>query len=271
MIYICGKDNTLVRLLVLSGLYLNSQIPYMKNIFVYLLLMAVILTLPAANATTVAPDFYTMYTSMLQRHVQKGEVNYISLQKDKAVMQSLVSQVASYNLKQTSASEKKAFYLNAYNLLVLDQVLANYPLKSVMDIDGFFDRTKYKVAGEQLTLNELEKQKLLQPYKDARVHFALVCAAKSCPPLLNQAYTPREVEQQLQNQAKRTLNDPGFIMIQAKAKQVQVSEIFKWYKDDFLGEAESIFAYINKYRSTPLPAKYSLSYYTYNWALNTSE
>ncbi|RIJ34395.1 DUF547 domain-containing protein [Pontibacter oryzae] len=242
----------------------------MKNKILCLALVAIILALPAIHATA-APDFYTTYTALLQRHVHQGEVNYTTLQKDRTLLRQLVNQVAGYNLKEASVAEKKAFYLNAYNLLVLDQVLAHYPLKSVMDVEGFFDRTQYKVAGEQLTLNELEKQKLLQPYKDARVHFALVCAAKSCPPLRSQAFMPQSVEQQLQDQAKRALNNPEFVKIQVNGKQVQISEIFKWYKDDFLNEAESITAYINKFRSTPLPAKYSLSYYTYNWQLNNAD
>ncbi|GAB3811266.1 hypothetical protein GCM10028895_01260 [Pontibacter rugosus] len=152
--------------------------------------------------------------------------------------------------------------------MVLQQVLEHYPLKSVMDVKGFFDVKQYNVAGQRLTLNQLEKQKLLEPYKDARVHFAVVCAAKSCPPLLNEAYTPEKIERQLQAQAERTLRSNQFIQIQPKTQKVLVSEIFNWYKADFLQDSNSLLSYINRFRSQPVPATYEMGFYTYNWQLN---
>lgn len=225
----------------------------------------------APTAAMVTDDtFYPNVTRLLQEHVENGQVNYRSLQQDKPQLQRLVQQIARYDVKNAPAAERKAFYLNAYNVLVLQQVMAHYPLKSVMDVSGFFDRQQHNVAGERLTLNELEKQKLLAPYKDARVHFALVCAAVSCPPLLNEAYTPAGVEAQLEDQAKRTLQSPTFIIVQDKGKKVLVSEIFKWYEQDFLREAPSVPAYINRYRVKPLPQGYRLGYYPYQWTLNNS-
>ncbi|RDV13709.1 DUF547 domain-containing protein [Pontibacter diazotrophicus] len=242
-----------------------------------LLCCLLITNTPAAQAAMIktsatVPDdaFYTALSQLLQKHVVEGQVNYRSLQKDKGELQRLVQQIARYNVKGASAAERKAFYMNAYNVLVLQQVLSHYPLKSVMDVPGFFDKQQFNVAGERLTLNELEKQKLLAPYRDARVHFALVCAARSCPPLLNKAYTPAQVEAQLEDQAKRTLQSSTFIKVQDSSKKVLVSEIFKWYEQDFMQEAPSIAAYINRYRQNNLPPGYRLAYYTYNWDLNDS-
>ncbi|WP_162055159.1 DUF547 domain-containing protein [Pontibacter pamirensis] len=225
---------------------------------------------PLSTATVTDDAFYTALSRLLQKHVTEGQVDYRSLQKDKAELQRLVQQIARYNIKGAPAAERKAFYINAYNVLVLQQVLSNYPLKSVMDVPGFFDKQQFNVAGERLTLNELEKQKLLATYKDARVHFSLVCAAKSCPPLLNKAYTPAQVEAQLEAQARQTLQSPDFIKVQDSAKKVLVSEIFKWYEQDFLQEAPSIAAYINRYRQHALPQGHRLGYYTYSWDLNDS-
>ncbi|GAA4438127.1 hypothetical protein GCM10023188_33110 [Pontibacter saemangeumensis] len=237
-----------------------------------LLAISPVTSLFAAPGTAVVAardvSFYTAVTRFLQEHVQEGQLNYKALQKDQGQLQRLVQQLAVYNLENAPASERKAFYLNAYNLLVLHQVLAHYPLKSVKDVPGFFDERQFRVAGEMLTLNQLEKQKLMAPYRDARVHFALVCAARSCPPLLNEAYAPGKVEEQLEAQTKRALQDDGFIKVQPKGKKVLVSELFKWYREDFLRHAPSVPAYINRYRSHPLPAGYTLGYYPYNWALN---
>lgn len=215
-------------------------------------------------------DLYAATTKLFQAHVQEGEVNYKTLQKDAAQLQRLVQLLATYDLQSAPAAERKAFYLNAYNLLVLQQVLAHYPIKSVMDIPGFFDKQLFVVAGEKLTLNQLEKQKLMTPFQDARVHFALVCAAKSCPPLLNTAYLPGQVEEQLETQAKLALQDADFIKVQPKGKKVLVSELFKWYRADFLQQATSIQVYINRFRSNALPTGYTLGYYPYNWVLNDS-
>lgn len=252
----------------------------MKKNFLYsftLILCCLLMVYIPAQALVTLPGppiaeniFYTNLSQLLQKHTAGGQVNYQGLQKDKAALQQLVQQIAGYNLKNASAAERKAFYINAYNVLVLQQVLEHYPLKSVMDVPGFFDKQKFNVAGERLTLNELEKQKLMAPYKDARIHFALVCAAKSCPPLLSKAYTPSQVEAQLEAQAKQTLQDPTFIKVQRKGKKVLVSEVFKWYEQDFKQEAASVSAYINEYRSSPLPQGYKMGYYTYSWDLNDS-
>lgn len=245
----------------------------MKKTFLYLFLLLVpaVFILPASPATAAAVmqnDFYTSVTQLLQRHVKQGQVNYKSLQQDEQKLNRLVQQIASFDVSNASAPEKKAFYINAYNLLVLHQVLEHYPLKSVMDVKGFFDGNKYKVAGQSLTLNELEKQKLLEPFKDARIHFAVVCAAKSCPPLLNEAYTPEKVEQQLQAQAERTLQSNQFIKLQPKSNKVLVSEIFNWYKSDFGSSNNSVLSYINRYRKQAIPKNFTLGFYTYNWQLN---
>ena len=221
-----------------------------------------------ANEARQQYNFYTSVTNLLQRHVADGQVKYKTLQKDIPELNRLARQIAQYDLSKATTAAKKAFYINAYNLLVLKQVMDHYPVASVMDVPGFFDKQKYKVAGESLTLNELENKKLRTPFKDARIHFALVCAAKSCPPLLNRAYTPQQVEKQLESQTKLALQDPAFTKVLPQQKKVQVSELFKWYEADFLAEATSIKEYINKYRAKPVPAHYTVEFYTYNWALN---
>jgi len=253
----------------------------MKNLLPYFVLFLLLLVVPGqirasgtatpeipASYSAVVPDFYTSLTNLLQQHVQQGQVNYKTLLQHKQQLQQLMQQVGNYDVSQAPASERKAFYLNAYNVLVLEQVLQHYPVKSVRDIPGFFDKIKFEVAGQQLTLNELETKKLREPFSDARVHFALVCAAISCPPLRNEAYTPAAVEQQLDDQSRHTLQHPQFIKIQSGDKRVLVSEIFKWYRPDFLTEASSILNYINKYRQEPIPVAYTLVYYPYNWQLN---
>jgi hypothetical protein len=166
-------------------------------------------------------------------------------------------------------ADREAFYLNAYNILVISEVAAHYPAESVQKIPGFFDKNLVTVAGEKMTLNDLEAKKLREPFHDPRVHFALVCGAKGCPHLNRQAFVGNQVDAQLTVQARKVLQDPKFIRVNDATKKVQVSEIFKWYESDFKASGKTGLAYINQYRdSKPIPATYAVEYYTYDWALN---
>ena len=235
-----------------------------------LILIAFSLLLPfAGQAQTSLASFTKDADSFLQAHVRDGRVDYATLKKDPAAINGLYAQVGAMNLSGASAAEKKAFYINAYNLAVIHQVVANYPVKSPMDVPGFFDKKQQKVAGESLTLNELEKEKLLKPYNDARLHFAVVCAAKGCPIIDNNAYTAQNLDAQLDARAKLALNSSEFIRVNSGKKSVAVSKIFEWYADDFKKGGKSVLAYINGFRQQHIPGTYNLGTYEYDWSLNS--
>ncbi|WP_167851917.1 DUF547 domain-containing protein [Hymenobacter elongatus] len=210
--------------------------------------------------------------TFLKKYVSpEGNVNYRAVKSSPAQLNTLVQQVQTMAVQSLTPAEKKAFYLNAYNVLVIGAVLESYPLTSVMKLPGFFDKKQLTVAGEKMTLNELETNKLRKPYNDPRVHFALVCAAKGCPQLSREAYTPAKVEAQLTAQAQRVLRNPKFIRVEESTKKVQLSEIFKWYDADFKATGKSTVAYINQFRGRQLiPAGFTTDYYTYDWTLNDS-
>lgn len=209
--------------------------------------------------------FFNDTHAFLQKNVKNGRVNYAPLKND-AQLKSLIQTIAKADLKGASDATKQAFYINAYNLLVINQAAQRYPLQSVQDIPGFFDRKKNTVGGKSLTLNKLEKDYLLKPYKDARFHFVLVCGALGCPPITNFAYTPEKLEKQLEQQTKLALNDNNFIKV--NGNKAELSQIFKWYTGDFGGSTKSILRFINKYRTNKIPASARVSYYNYSWNLN---
>jgi hypothetical protein len=195
-------------------------------------------------------------------------VSYTSIKKNNIEIDGLYKQVGALNLSKENEATKKAFYINAYNITVIYSVAKNYPVKSPMDILGFFDKIKHNVAGDEFTLNELEKSKLLLPYKDARVHFALVCAARSCPPLASFAYKPNQLDKQLTERTTQALNNPNWLKVQTGKKKVELSKIFEWYNKDFTSGGKSLIEWINQYRKEKIPASYSVGYYEYDWALN---
>jgi len=147
----------------------------------------------------------------------------------------------------------------------------NYPLQSVQDMPGFFNKTLHRVGGEQLTLDQLETDKLRKIYDDPRLHFALVCGTQSCPRLNRTAYVGAELFVQLNNQAKFALADPAYVKVNPDAKLVQLPEIFKWYEADFSASGKTGVLYVNQFRKEKgayLPTWFAVEYYPYNWSLN---
>jgi len=214
-----------------------------------------------------AQSFFHQADQFFGKYVEKGMVDYESIKNSQGPFKRLVDVVASYNLENSDEVTEKAFWINAYNIMVIKEVLNHYPVGSPMDINGMFDQIKHRVAGENLTLNEIENQMIRAQYQDARIHFVLVCAAISCPPIIDEAYQPDKLNRQLQMQTKKALNDPEFIRVHPQRKKVGVSEIFKWYREDFT-DAGSIIDYINQFRRENIPDSYQVDYYTYNWDLN---
>lgn len=235
-------------------------------------IVTIILTLSVAvvsqDKTT---SLFDKTDALLSKVVANGLVDYNSLQQNHSTELSkltrLIANTSSAELQDPSI--RKAFYINAYNILTLQSVVENLPLNSPQDVGGFFDRQKHSVAGEDITLNDLENKKIRDEFGDARIHFVLVCAAKGCPILIPEAYRPETLDKQLEIQTRAALNDPLHVEVNTAAKEVKISELFKWYKEDFVTDNQTALDYINGFRNRAIPTDYSVGYKTYNWALNT--
>lgn len=223
------------------------------------------LMLPGLSVAQTA-DFFTKADAFFNAHVANGKVDYKGIAADATELDALLSLAADINVNPSEANTYQAFWINAYNLAVIKGIVVNYPINSPLDKAGFFDKTKYNLGGEKITLNDIENKKLRAVFKDARVHFVLVCGAQGCPPLIGKAYTPDNVESLLQRQTELAVNNPDFIRI--KGKKVGVSEIFKWYQEDFVTKEQTLIGFLNKYRTTPIAEGAKVSYYSYDWRLN---
>jgi hypothetical protein len=210
-------------------------------------------------------QFLAETDALLKSYVKNGRIDYTGL-KASGDLTSLVTDIAETNLSDLQGNDRKAFLINAYNLLVINQALENYPLQSVLKINGFFDGNKQNVGGRKLTLNQLEKDLLLKDFPDARLHFVLVCGALGCPPITNFAYLPAKLKAQLNKQTKLALNDPTFIRI--SGEKAELSKIFEWYAKDFGGSKANVLSFINKYRTEAISAGAKVTYYEYDWSLN---
>ena len=246
----------------------------------YLLAMltAVALLMPSAAFAEDVID-HNPFDEILDTYVNKqGMVAYGKLEKNKADLEKFNAYVsaieeAKIDGEKHSKKARLAFYINAYNATVIKAVLADvYPDKSsVMDVKGFFDNSKYKVAGKTMSLNQLENDTIRPTYKDARVHFVLVCAAKSCPKLQQTALTEENLYK-VMNSATR-----AFVRKSTTVKdgKVHTSKIFEWFKDDFskYSKHDSVKAFLAAYHKDDVAKllekeETQLVFDEYDWKLN---
>lgn len=232
--------------------------------------LALILTLLMFNFSNAQglSDFFANTAVFLKQHVDHHKVAYRVIQKNKTELEILIQQIATTDLTSENEESKKAFFINAYNLIMIKSIVEKYPVKSPLDISGVFDKNQHVIAGVKLTLNDVENKMLRAKYNDARIHFVLVCGANGCPPITNFAYVPEKLENQLNEQTKAAINNPSFIKINTSSKKISVSQIFEWYKDDFITKNSSLITFLNAYLLSPIDEKYNLSYYNYDWSLN---
>jgi len=213
------------------------------------------------------PDsFFSKADAFFKKNVSKGLVNYTAIKANPGELNALLKIAETASVSKSRPNEFKAFYINAYNLSVIQKISEKYPINNPLKVNGLFDKKQLTIAGKKTTLNGIENKILRATYpKEARFHFVLVCAGLGCPPIIPSAYTPSKLESQLQKQTVIAINNPNFIKVDGK--KVKISQIFEWYAQDFK-QFGSYVDFLNKYRKTPLEAKSKVSFYPYNWKLN---
>lgn len=218
----------------------------------------------------------TAYKAVLQRYVDAhGMVNYAALQDD-TTLDAFTDALATAT-EPDSPPEKMAFWINAYNALTLDLIADNYPLSSIRELDSGdpWSGRMFTVAGQSVTLNHIEHQ-ILRPMGDPRVHAAINCASRSCPPMPPEPLSGNTLDAQLEAASERWLRSNG-ITIDAAEGSVLISKIFDWYGEDFITAEESKevaatrFAanYLTEQSAYLTSSSYTTSYMSYDWGLNS--
>jgi hypothetical protein len=232
---------------------------------------AVLLAFACVARAETSPPWISTYNTLLAKYVTSGGVKYAAWKNDAAdtkALQSVVDGIGSEKISGLSKKEQLAFYLNAYNAWILHEALDRYPTKSVKDLlFTFFLSQRLKVAGEAMSFNHLEKDIIRLKFGEPRVHFALNCASRSCPPLNREAFRGDKLDAQLEALAVAFVNMPKGVDYSAGARTAALSKIFEWYKEDFQ-KAGGPVAFINQRRQPPLPNDAKITYQEYNWALN---
>lgn len=212
-------------------------------------------------------QFFDEADAFFDTYVSDGKVDYTAIHSSPEALKSVLDKAKSIRITPSEANTYQAFWINAYNLSVIKGIIDNYPIKSPLDKKGFFDEVTYDLGGTSITLNDIENKKLRAIFGDPRFHFVLVCGAKGCPPLISKAYKPAGLEALLEQQTIKALNDSSFIRV--SNNEVSLSEIFKWYKEDFVKEGKTEIDFLNTYRKEKVSKSASVTYYSYDWRLNS--
>jgi len=244
-----------------------------------LLLTASLLSL-AAPAVSHAAIEHAPFDTLLQRHVAGGRVNYAALKKDEAALDAYLATLAEVKLAGAGRAAKLALYINAYNAFTLKLILRHLGrIKSIREIDKPWKTREWRVAGETLSLDEIEHTKLRGELKEPRIHFAVVCASIGCPPLWQRAYSASNIERELDAAARRFIAKGGGAKVweEGGKRGLALSKIFEWFGDDFrsAGAKGSEVHFIARYGTADVVALVKeggatlpLRYQDYDWRLN---
>ncbi|MFZ5627980.1 MAG: DUF547 domain-containing protein [Spirochaetota bacterium] len=217
---------------------------------------------------------HSAFSVLLARHVDaNGLVSYGGFSADQKELDAYLQAVATTRAENLGRYEALAFYINAYNALTIRLILDHPKVKSIRDIpeNRRWKGRTWPVAGERLTLDEIE-HKIIRPiFKENRIHFALVCASIGCPPLRNEAYTGARLIAQLEEQTRKFFADSQNLKWDAATTTLWVSSILDWYAGDF-GDELQLKTFISGYTpnsvSASLPGNITVRFLSYNWNLN---
>lgn len=222
---------------------------------------------PAPSAPIAAiPPSHEQWDALLQQYVSAvGRVDYAGLLGERSRLQSYLDDLAALPPEKSwSRNEQLAYWINAYNAFTVKLILDHYPLSSILSLHSGkpWDVAWIEIGGKKHSLNQIEHEIIRKQFREPRIHFAVNCAAVSCPPLLNRAWTADKLETYFSRQAKNFINNPKYNQLGADA--VRLSKIFEWYAEDF----GDIIKYLNTYATSPISPAAEVSYLEYDWGLN---
>ena len=215
-----------------------------------------------------------LWDELVKKHVQGEAVDYAGFQSQEKELDSYLDLLARVDHEALEGNERYAFLINLYNAWTIKLILTKWPdLKSIKDLGSILSSPWKKkivvLSTGKVHLDNVEHDMLRPESKDPRIHFAVNCASKGCPPLAPFAFTGAELDQQLDRVTTAFINDPQRTILEGD--QLKVTRIMKWYGEDFGDKA----AFVKKYAQEDLKSgleaagdKVRISYLDYDWSLN---
>jgi hypothetical protein len=226
---------------------------------------------------------YSEWDRILRAHYDPARgMDYASLKaKDAKALQSLRQQLARVNVAALNKKQQLAYWINVYNVNVVATVMEKYPVESIRDIStdpivrlNVFKKERVPFGGGLLSLDDVEHKKIREGFHDPRIHFAINCAAKDCPPIRPEAFTGAKLDAQLDDQVRRFLATNVRYERDGDELTLHVTKIMDWFGDDFDNWGGGRVAFLRKYvpadkqRLIAQAKEVDVEYDDYDWALN---
>jgi hypothetical protein len=258
------------------------------KMLVGLLLLAIVVPPAAALAAAApapAPD-YAAWNDLLARYYDPAKgMNYRGLKAQGAqALAGLRQRMAEVDPAALPRPDQLAYWINLYNISVVSVVVDHYPVESIRDIStdpiirlNVFKKPSVKVKGGAISLNDVENDKIREGFKDPRIHFAINCAAESCPPIRSEAYAGARINEQLDDQARKFLNGPHGVHLgkDGDTLVVHTTKVMDWFGEDFDKWGGGRLAFIEKHVPADKASQIEkagkdvkLAYDSYSWKLN---
>jgi uncharacterized protein DUF547 len=182
------------------------------------------------------------YDTILDLYVRDGFVYYRALKSERAKLDGYLSLIASTPIDKQPREEQLAFWLNAYDAIVLKTIIDHYPIQghvtefpghSIRQIPGAFDRLQHRVAGRLMTLDQIE-QTVFPGFHDPRVYLAVGRGAVGGGRLRSEAFLPARIDAQLTEVARECTSRPECVFVDRDQNKVSASAIFSWHANDFI-------------------------------------
>ena len=247
-----------------------------RTIFIFILGLCIFLKLAPAVWSKATVD-HSLYGELLKKYVKDGVVDYRGFKNDEALLDQYLKVLENIEVNSLSRDEQFAFYVNVYNSWTIKLILSAYPgIDSIKDLGNIFktpwEKKIVRINGEIITLDDVEHKILRKKFKDPRIHFAVNCASKSCPPLISEPYQGSTLNQQLDDSTRAFINDPKSNYL--KDNKLYVSKIFDWFPEDFDDDIIGFFLqYAEGEFKEELEAqknKIKIKYLHYDWSLNVA-
>jgi hypothetical protein len=256
-----------------KGEVITKSLP--QPLGIYLLSLILLLGFSGFAGAADAVD-NSLYAELLSKYVKDGVVDYQGFENDENRLDAYLKVLERTDTTKLSRNEQLAFYINTYNATTIKFILSAYPgIESIWDLGGRFfnkpfDKKIVRIEGKTISLDDLEHGIIRPRFKDPRVHFAVNCASRSCPPLRSEPYQGSTLDQQLTAATRAFLNDPEKNHLDGK--KLYVSKIFKWFKEDFNNDVVGFFV---RFADETLKKKLlenrdeiKVKYLDYDWSLN---
>ncbi len=235
------------------------------------------------NAETIDHSAWqNLLTAYLSSHPSGvNRFDYAALKasdEDRTKLADYLAHLQAHDPRTYARVEQKAYWINFYNALTVQVVVNAYPVDSIRDIheswiplSGPWDDVHATVAGQELTLNNIEHGILRPIWRDNRIHYAVNCASYGCPNQSPAVFTAANTEELLDASARAYINHPRGVDF-VDDDFLMISSIYNWYVEDFGNSQETVLAHLIQYAEAGLAARLkdfagSVDY-EYDWNLN---